>query len=68
LEFVKKRSNKRPRASLGFGSSEKGVEAFKAAILEEWDSIPQEAIDNCIVSLPRRYQAVIDAEEWYAKY
>jgi hypothetical protein len=62
LEIVKKRSKKRPRTSLGFSSSEKGIEAFKAAILEEWDSIPQEAIENCILSLPRRYQAVIDAE------
>jgi hypothetical protein len=68
LEFVKNALNKRPRASLGFGSSEKGIEAFKAAILEEWDLIPQEAIDNCILSLPRRYQAVIDAEGWYTKY
>ena len=66
--MLKNALNKRPRASLGFSSSEKGIEAFKAAILEEWDLIPQEAIDNCILSLHRRYQAVIDAEGWYTKY
>jgi hypothetical protein len=41
---------------------------FKRAILEEWDKIPQKAIDNAILSMPRRYKAVIEAKGWYTKY
>ena len=44
------------------------IEVFKTAILEEWDLIPQEAIDNCILSLPKRWQAVIDAKGYPTKY
>ena len=66
--LLKNALNKRARVSLGLGTSEKSIEAFIKAILEEWDLIPQEAIDNCILSLPRRYKAVIDAKGWYTKY
>jgi hypothetical protein len=44
------------------------IEAFKKAILEEWDLIPQKDIDNCILSLPKRYKDVIEAKGWYTKY
>ena len=38
------------------------------AILQEWKNIPQKDIDNYILSLPKRYRAVIEAKGWYTKY
>ena len=66
--LLKNALNKRPRASLGFGKSERSIAQFISAIFKEWDLLPQKAIDNCILSLPRRYKAVIDAKGWYTKY
>jgi hypothetical protein len=66
--LLKNALNKRPRASLGLGINTKSIEAFIKAIYEEWDLIPQEAIDNCILSLPKRYRDVIEAKGWYTKY
>ena len=56
--LLKDRLGKRPITSLGVGASKKALELFSNAILEEWEAIPQEAIDNCIKLLPRRYKAV----------
>ena len=66
--LLKNRLARRPSASLGLGASTKAVNLFKKAILEEWEQIPQEAIDNYITSLPRRYKAVKLAKGWYTKY
>ena len=66
--MLKNKLAKRPSASLGVGKSTKAVELFKQAILEEWEQLPQEVIDNCIKSLPRRYLAVKAARGWYTKY
>ena len=52
--LLKDRLNKRPRKSLGIGVNLKSIEAFKEAIKEEWAAISQQAIDNCILSIPRR--------------
>ena len=60
--ILKDRLIKRNRKDLGEGTSQESINAFKRAILEEWNNIPQEAIDNCILSMPRRYQAVIEAK------
>ena len=64
----KDRLSKRPLASLGLGVGDKSIKAFQEAIKEEWQAIPQQAIDNCILSMPRRYQAVVEAKGWYTKY
>ncbi|KAF2681919.1 hypothetical protein K458DRAFT_308509, partial [Lentithecium fluviatile CBS 122367] len=53
---------------LGVGTSKESINAFKRVILEEWNNILQEAIDNCILSMLRRYRAVIEAKGWYTKY
>jgi hypothetical protein len=60
--------NKRRGTTLGVGSSIASIEAFKKAILEEWDLILQKDIDNCILSLPKRYKDVIEAKGWFTKY
>lgn len=43
-------------------------ETLKTALLEEWDRIPQEFIDNLIRSMPRRLGAVIKARGGSTKY
>jgi hypothetical protein len=60
--------NKWPSSSLGQGNSELGVNSFIKAIFKEWQNIPQEVIDNCILSIPRRYTAVVEAKGWFTKY
>ncbi|PVH91915.1 hypothetical protein DM02DRAFT_544833, partial [Periconia macrospinosa] len=60
--ILKDRLEKRPKADLGVGPSINSITKFKKAIKEEWDLIPQQSIDNYILSMPRRYQAVIDAK------
>jgi transposase len=66
--LLKDRLNKRPYSSLGIGRGINSINTFKRAIKEEWSKIPQESIDNCILSMPRRYEAVIKAKGWYTKY
>jgi hypothetical protein len=66
--LLKDRLNKRPVSSLGQGNSELGIKSFIKAIFEEWEAIPQQAIDNCILSIPRRYKAVVEAKGWFTKY
>ncbi|KAF2123970.1 hypothetical protein P153DRAFT_142003 [Dothidotthia symphoricarpi CBS 119687] len=66
--LLKDRLDNRISTSLGVGASKASVEAFEGAIHKEWDLIPQQSIDNCILSMPRRYKAVIDAKGWYTKY
>jgi hypothetical protein len=66
--LLKDRLSKRSRKSLGIGVNNKSIEAFKLAIREEWAAIDQSAIDNCILSLPRRWEAVKIAKGYYTKY
>ncbi|PVH93163.1 hypothetical protein DM02DRAFT_697423, partial [Periconia macrospinosa] len=66
--LLKDRLVKLPKAYLGIGPSASSVAKFKKAILEEWEKIPQKSIDNCILSIPRRYKAVIEAKGYYTKY
>lgn len=66
--LLKHRISQCPRASLGIGQSLAAGKAFHKAIQEQWEKIPQEVIDNCILSLPRRYQAVIEAKGYQTKY
>ena len=41
---------------------------LKTAIVQAWDTIPQEVIDNLIESMPRRCTAVLDAQGGPTKY
>lgn len=41
---------------------------FKQAIITAWEAIPQGMIDNLILSMPHRIQAVLHAKGWYTKY
>ena len=66
--LLKDRLNKRPRKSLGEGVNLKSIEAFKLAIQEEWIAISQKAIDNCILSIPRRWEVVKIAKGYQTKY
>ena len=47
---------------------DKDVEAFIRIISKEWENIPQEIIDNCILSMPQRYMDVKEAKGSYTKY
>ena len=66
--LLKDALSKRPKSSLGLGLTDKSINTFKEAIREEWFRIPQNAIDNSIISMPKRYKAIIDAKGWYTKY
>ena len=66
--LLKNRLLKRQDTTVGIGSSIASINAFKKAILEEWDLRPWKDIDNCILSLPNCYKAVIQAIGWYTKH
>ena len=42
--------------------------ALQAVLPGAWDAIPDEKFDRLIASMPRRVQAVIEADGWYTKY
>ena len=44
------------------------MKAFEAALKEEWALITKERIERLIESMPRRLQALIDAEGYYTRY
>jgi DDE superfamily endonuclease/Winged helix-turn helix len=44
------------------------VEQLKAALLEEWDALPEEMLTNAMLSMPRRLQAVLDRNGGYTGY
>ncbi|EMD85668.1 hypothetical protein COCHEDRAFT_1117733, partial [Bipolaris maydis C5] len=60
--ILKDRLNNRKTSSLGIRYNSKSIKTFKRAIFEEWQAIPQQAIDNCILSLPNRFRKVVDAK------
>ena len=66
--ILKDRLNKRFSGSYNRSKAAIAIEAFKTAINEEWALIDQQSIDNCILSLPNRWQAVIDAKGYPTKY
>ena len=66
--LLKNQLSKRPANSLGVRTSKESITTFISAILEEWHKIPQKDIDNCILSMPRRYTRVVEAKGWYTKY
>lgn len=48
--------------------SQDAMDYLFECLVNAWDSIPQEHIDNCIDSMKDRVQAVIDADGWHTKY
>ena len=66
--ILKNRLNKRYNWRLPIIKKDKDVEAFKRIISEEWENIPQEIIDNCILSMPQRYMDLKEAKGSYTKY
>jgi hypothetical protein len=46
----------------------KSMENFRSAILQNWKNVPQSLIDSLIQSIPKRLQAVIDANGLNTKY
>ena len=66
--LLKDRLDKRYSGSYSRSKSTIAIEDFKRAIQEEWALIDQKAIDNSILSLERRWQAVIDAKGYPTKY
>jgi len=44
------------------------VEELQDVIAAEWDKVDKELILNLTHSMPKRCQAVIDAEGWHTKY
>ena len=66
--LLKNRLNKLPSSSLGIGASQQSIDTFITAIHQKWQKIPQKDIDNCILSMPKRYQKVIEANGWYTTY
>jgi hypothetical protein len=41
---------------------------FERCLAEAWDKIPQAFVDSLIDSVPRRIEAVGQANGWYTKY
>ena len=66
--LLKNALSKRSKRALGIGNSFLAIKQFIIAIKEEWWKINQKVIDNLILSLPRRYDAIIEAKGWYTKY
>ena len=60
--LLKDRLSKRPFGSLGLGNNKESINSFIKAIKEEWQALSQQDIDNYILSLPRRYNAVVEAK------
>jgi len=50
------------------GNGEEDFKALAKAIIEAWEAIPQEQIDDLIKSMPRRCAAVVKAKGWHTKY
>ncbi|KAF2716822.1 hypothetical protein K431DRAFT_234452, partial [Polychaeton citri CBS 116435] len=49
-------------------SKKQQLEAMVTALPEAWSRIPTRTRTACINSMPKRLQAVIDAEGWQTKY
>ena len=47
---------------------EEDLKALAKAVIEAWEAIPQEQIDDLIKSMPRRCVAVVKAKGWHTKY
>lgn len=50
------------------GKSAAAMEAISKAIIEAWEALPQEYIDNLIDGMPKRVEALKEARGWHTKY
>ena len=57
-----------PEAETWSGSHEAIQERIEDVLIASWAQIDRRIVYNLIESMPRRVQAVIDAEGWYTKY
>jgi hypothetical protein len=49
-------------------SGEEGIRALERALIEAWEVIPDQIFQSVLDSMPTRVKALIEAEEWHAKY
>ncbi|KAM5527812.1 hypothetical protein FOXYSP1_19685 [Fusarium oxysporum f. sp. phaseoli] len=59
--------NKYPELAY-FPRNQEALEALINAATEVWEEIKPEVLENLILSINRRLQAVIDNDGWYTKY
>jgi len=50
------------------GKSKKAFKAFQRAIIIKWALIDQALIDDLILSMDNRVNAVLEAKGWYTRY
>jgi DDE superfamily endonuclease len=50
------------------GKSEAAMAAMSRAIVEAWEAVPQEYIDNLIAGMISRVEALKKAKGWHTKY
>jgi transposase len=50
------------------GVGEQALQALERALIEAWEAIPDSIFEACLNSMPKRVQAVIDADGWHTKY
>jgi hypothetical protein len=48
--------------------NEASYEALVRAVIWEWHNLEEGVLNKLVDSMPRRLQAVIDANGWYTKY
>lgn len=48
--------------------NEQSLELLRQAAVEVWEDFGEELLENLILSMPRRLQAVVDVQGWYTKY
>lgn len=50
------------------GRSQIDWRKFRHALVAAWEAIPQRVIDNLILSMPNRIEALRKAKGWYTHY
>jgi hypothetical protein len=50
------------------GKGEEAIQALQRALIEAWEALPDSLFMACLESMPRRVQAVIEADGWHTKY
>ena len=50
------------------GKREEDIQALGGALQEAWEAIPDEIFEGCLDNMPRRVQALIEANGWHTKY
>ena len=50
------------------GKGQEGYDALATAIFDAWEAIPQSKIDELILKMDNRVNAVIAAKGWHTKY